>query len=93
MNTKPKWLQNDKRVLEYLTDKAAKAGLTLVDASGLINKDSREFLLVGGVAAQARATISISGLEELQNNSEEALKSILDSRFDAALAALDGRMK
>lgn len=88
----PEWQEpiarlNRFNIEEYLTKKANAVGLRISDQTHWVNnKDGKTFLLSRG---SNHASISISGLEEIQNSSYETMRDLLDCRFEIALASLD----
>lgn len=70
---------------KYLAEKADKLGFGLERAHYTLNADARCFLLrKHGIVRP----ITISGLEEIQNGSDECMKDLLDARFADASAKL-----
>jgi hypothetical protein len=70
---------------KYLAEKAGAHGLVLLENHEFtLNQDAVNFVLQNPDRPGSMTVISISGLEAIQNCTEESRKSILDVRFDIA---------
>jgi hypothetical protein len=72
----------------YLAKKAEAVGCSLLTEHYAANADRVTFIL-RQLGAKKCATISVSGLEEIQNSNLESIQNLLDSRFAKALAAME----
>ena len=72
----------------YLAEKAKDAGCTLLTEHYTLNEDRVTFILRRPDCKKG-ATVSVSGLEEIQNSSKDAIQDLLNGRFAKALAAME----
>jgi len=70
---------------KHLAEKAKESGVELLKPVDPVNLDATIFLIGND---KGWAAISVSGLEEVQNSSEEKMKDLLDTRFTNALRVL-----
>jgi hypothetical protein len=74
----------------YLAQKAEVAGCVILGERYAVGADSVTFVLVSKDDPPRRSKVSISGLEEIQNASRDAIQNLLDGRFAKALAEISG---
>jgi hypothetical protein len=55
--------------------------------------DSIVFVVSRDINREWAVAVSISGLETLQNSTEEAIKDLIDARFNNAMKTLDNGLK
>ena len=72
----------------YLAQKAEESGCVLITEYYTAKNDNVTFVIKRTYSKKS-ATVSVSGLEEIQNSCTEAIQNLLDARFAKALAAME----
>lgn len=75
-------------IRQYVLNKIQEANLHLHEEHTIVNQDAKVFVLSLKENLALSGALSISGLEELQNSSVEALKDLIDTRFRNVLKGL-----
>ena len=73
---------------EYLRQKAKEANCRLIGPNFKVNQDALVFVIKKN-GVNGHASVSLSGLEMLQNATDESFKDLINTRFVDALKTLE----
>lgn len=69
----------------YISEKASARGMRSIAYEPESNFDGRAFIIAKGLTGRF---LAVSGLELLQNNKDQMMQDLIDSRFEDAVRAM-----